>query len=50
MAKVIQLEKVNENLEWLNKSLTCISELPRDVEEVRSLIQDAFTDKILYEI
>ena len=37
-AKVFQMEKVNENLEWLEKSLTCISDLPKDVEVLRSMI------------
>jgi len=38
---------VNENLEWLEKSLTCISDLPRDVNALRIEIQDAFPNKIL---
>jgi len=46
-AKVIQLEKAEENLEWLERSLTCISDLPRDVDALRIEIQDAFPDKIL---
>ena len=45
--KVVQLEKVNENLEWLDLSLTCISDFPQDVEVLRSKIQNAFSEKIL---
>jgi len=41
------LEKVNENLEWLDLSLTCISDYPHDVEALRSRIQTAIPDKIL---
>jgi len=46
-AKVLNLEKVDENLEWLERSLTCISDVPRDVDALSIEIQDAFPDKIL---
>jgi len=46
-AKVLKLKKVSDNLEWLEKSLTCISYVPRDVEELSSLIQTSFPDPIL---
>ena len=38
---------MNENLEWLERSLPCILDIPRDVEEQRTMIQNAFPDKIL---
>ena len=41
------MDKVNENLEWLERSMTCISDISRDVEELRGLIQNAFTNEIL---
>ena len=47
VAKVFKVEKVYENLEWLAKSLTCISDVPRDVEALRIAIQGAFSEKIL---
>jgi len=46
-AKVVQLEKVKDNMEWLERSLTCISELPRDIEVLRTTIQKAFPYQIL---
>ena len=45
--KVLQLEQVNDNLEWLEKSMTCISDTPRDVEELRTTIQSSFPHPIL---
>ena len=45
--KVVQLEKVDENLDWLGRSLTCISNIPRDVEGLRNRIQNAFPKRIL---
>jgi len=46
-AKVIQLEKVQDNLEWLERSLTCISDIPRDVESLRAMIGTTLPVKIL---
>ena len=41
------MQNMDENLEWLERSLTCTSDVPRDVDALRSGIQDAFPDKIL---
>ena len=46
-ARVFKVGKVNENIEWLEKSLTCISVVPRDVDALRTAIQEAFPEKIL---
>ena len=45
--KVIQLEKVNDNLEWLERSPTCFSESPRDIAVMRSAIQKALPYQIV---
>ena len=47
VARVVQVTKANENLEWLERSLTCISDLPRDVDELRTEIQKAVSETIL---
>jgi len=46
-AKVVQLEKVVDNLDWLERSLTCISSIPRDVEDLSRRINNAFSERIL---
>jgi len=46
-AKVIKLEKAMDNLEWLERSLTCCSEIPRDIDSLRLLINNAFQEKIV---
>ena len=38
---------MQDNLEWLEKSLTCISDIPRDVKSLRTMIDTTFPDKIL---
>jgi len=46
-AKVIKVEEVLENLEWLGRSLTCISDVPRDIDSLRLLITQAFQEHIV---
>ena len=46
-AKVIKVEEVLDNLEWLGRSLTCISDVPRDIDSLRLLITQAFQEKIV---
>ena len=46
-AKMIKLDKAQENLEWLERSLICTSDIPRDVDKLRKEVQDAFPGTIL---
>ena len=46
-AKVIEVEEVQDNLEWLGQSLTCISDTPRDIDSIRSSINNTFQEKIM---
>ena len=46
-AKVIKVEAVQENLEWLGRSLICCSEVPRDIDSLRRSINEAFQEQIL---
>jgi len=46
-AKVIKIEKAMDNLEWLERSLTCCSEIPRDIDSLRLMINNAFQEKIV---
>jgi len=46
-AKVIEVEKVQDNLEWLGQSLMCISDTPRDIDSIRSSINNTFQEKIM---
>jgi len=46
-AKVIKIEKVIDNLEWLERSLTCCSGTPRDIDSLRLMINNAFKEKIV---
>jgi len=46
-ARVIKVEAVQENLEWLGRSLTCCSEAPRDTESLRREINEAFQEQIV---
>jgi len=45
-SRVIRLETVEENFQWLERSLTCCSELPRDVDSLKSWITENFQEKI----
>jgi len=45
--KVIKIEKVQDNLEWLSRSLMCVSYTPRDIGSIRSLINNTFHEKIM---
>jgi len=44
--KVIKVEINQESLEWLERSITCCSEVPRDIESIKRLINDTFEEKI----
>ena len=44
---MIAVETVQDNLEWLARSLTCISDTPRDIDELRSMISKTFHEKIV---
>jgi len=46
-AKVVKVEEVLDNLEWLGRSLTCISDVPRDIDSLRLLITQAFQEHIV---
>ena len=46
-AKVIQVEKVQDNLEWLDRSLICISDAPKDIDKIRTMICNTFPEVIL---
>jgi len=46
-AKVIQVEKVQDNLEWLDRSLLCISDAPRDIDKIKTMICNTFPEVIL---
>ena len=37
-AKVIKVEKAQDNLEWLDRSLICVSDDPKDIEKLRTMI------------
>jgi len=44
--KVIKVEINQESVEWLERSITCCSEVPRDIESIKRLINDTFEEKI----
>ena len=46
-ARVIAVEAVQENLEWLARSLTCISDTPRDIDALRLMISKTFHEEIV---
>jgi len=45
-AKVVTIEELQDNLEWLDRSLTCISDKPRDVESLRLMINSSLQQEI----
>ena len=45
--KVIKVKEVQDNLEWLGRSLTCISDTPRDIDSLRSAINNTFQEEII---
>jgi len=45
--KVVNVEAVQDNLDWLGRSLTCISDTPRDIESLRLTINNAFQEKVV---
>ena len=46
-AKVIKAETEQGNLEWLKRSLLCISDEPKDIDKLISTISNTFPDEIL---
>jgi len=47
LTRVIKVEKAVANLEWLERSLTCCSDSPRDIASLRLMIQQTFKEKIV---
>jgi len=45
-SRVIRMEIIEENFQWLERSLTCCSESPRDVESLKSWVTENFKEKI----
>jgi len=44
---VIAVETVQDNLEWLARSLTCISDIPTDIDALIPTISKSFHEKIV---
>ena len=45
--KVVTVEEVQDNLDWLDRSLTCITDTPRDIESLSYMINNSLQEKVV---